>query len=137
MTRKVAWLAVGILALVVVFMKTRDTEPDWAKDFPKRAKSAQKRNEAKAAFKHTNWSVTDEPVAATKKSEPPPPPPPSLARLAGQEVARPLTMPWHSPCPDCGKQMVVMPGHKRRFITCTGFPECKKTMPYPEERAKR
>jgi DNA topoisomerase-1 len=29
------------------------------------------------------------------------------------------------PCPDCGKPMVVKWGRRGRFISCTGFPECK------------
>ena len=29
------------------------------------------------------------------------------------------------PCPDCGKPMVVKWGRRGRFVSCTGFPECK------------
>ena len=29
------------------------------------------------------------------------------------------------PCPDCGRPMVVKWGRRGRFISCTGFPECK------------
>jgi DNA topoisomerase-1 len=29
------------------------------------------------------------------------------------------------PCPDCGKPMAVKWGRRGRFISCTGFPECK------------
>jgi len=29
------------------------------------------------------------------------------------------------PCPDCGKPMVVKWGRRGRFISCTGFPDCK------------
>jgi len=34
------------------------------------------------------------------------------------------------PCPDCGKPMVVKWGRRGRFISCTGFPECKHAEPF-------
>ena len=35
------------------------------------------------------------------------------------------------PCPDCGRPMVVKWGRRGRFISCTGFPECKHAEPFP------
>jgi DNA topoisomerase-1 len=32
-------------------------------------------------------------------------------------------------CPDCGKPMVVRIGRYGKFLACTDYPECKKTMP--------
>ncbi len=34
------------------------------------------------------------------------------------------------PCPDCGRPMVVKWGRRGRFISCTGFPECKHAQPF-------
>jgi len=34
------------------------------------------------------------------------------------------------PCPDCGKPMVVKWGRRGRFISCTGFPDCKHAEPF-------
>jgi DNA topoisomerase-1 len=34
------------------------------------------------------------------------------------------------PCPDCGRPMVVKWGRRGRFISCTGFPECKHAEPF-------
>ena len=33
-------------------------------------------------------------------------------------------------CPDCGRPMVVKWGRRGRFISCTGFPECKHAEPF-------
>jgi len=33
-------------------------------------------------------------------------------------------------CPNCGKAMSVKSGRHGRFLACTGYPECKTTMPY-------
>jgi DNA topoisomerase-1 len=32
-------------------------------------------------------------------------------------------------CPECGKPMVIKSGRFGRFLACSGYPECKKTMP--------
>ena len=32
-------------------------------------------------------------------------------------------------CPDCGRSMVIKTGRFGKFIACSGYPECKKTMP--------
>ncbi len=34
------------------------------------------------------------------------------------------------PCPDCSRPMVVKWGRRGRFISCTGFPECKHAEPF-------
>jgi DNA topoisomerase-1 len=34
-----------------------------------------------------------------------------------------------TPCPKCGKMMVVRTGRFGKFLACPGFPECKTTMP--------
>jgi len=33
-------------------------------------------------------------------------------------------------CPDCGKPMVIKVGRYGKFIACSGYPECNKTMPF-------
>jgi DNA topoisomerase-1 len=33
-------------------------------------------------------------------------------------------------CPNCGRPMVVKVGRFGRFLACSGYPECKTTMPY-------
>ena len=32
-------------------------------------------------------------------------------------------------CPECGKPMVIKTGRFGKFVACSGYPECKKTMP--------
>jgi DNA topoisomerase-1 len=34
------------------------------------------------------------------------------------------------PCPDCNRPMVVKWGRRGRFISCTGFPECRHAEPF-------
>ena len=34
-------------------------------------------------------------------------------------------------CPNCGRPMAVKSGRLGRFLSCTGYPECKTTQPYP------
>jgi DNA topoisomerase-1 len=36
-------------------------------------------------------------------------------------------------CPNCGRPMVVKTGRFGKFISCTGFPECKTTKPIVKE----
>ena len=37
-------------------------------------------------------------------------------------------------CPLCGKNMIVRFSRRRkRFVGCTGFPECKNTYPLPQK----
>lgn len=33
-------------------------------------------------------------------------------------------------CPDCGRVMVIKMGRYGKFLSCSGYPECKGTMPY-------
>jgi DNA topoisomerase-1 len=33
-------------------------------------------------------------------------------------------------CPDCGRPMVVKVGRFGKFLGCSGYPECKRTMPF-------
>ena len=33
-------------------------------------------------------------------------------------------------CPDCGRQMVIKWGRRGKFLSCSGFPECKYAQPY-------
>lgn len=36
------------------------------------------------------------------------------------------------PCPECGRPMAVKHGRYGRFLACTGFPECRGSLPYQE-----
>ena len=36
-------------------------------------------------------------------------------------------------CPECGKPMVIRWGRRGRFLACSGFPECKGTLPLEGE----
>jgi len=36
------------------------------------------------------------------------------------------------PCPECGRPMAVKYGRYGRFLACTGFPECRGSLPYQE-----
>ncbi|MBM4401256.1 MAG: DNA topoisomerase I, partial [Crenarchaeota archaeon] len=33
-------------------------------------------------------------------------------------------------CPDCGRPMVIRTGRYGKFLACSGYPDCKKTMPF-------
>jgi DNA topoisomerase-1 len=33
-------------------------------------------------------------------------------------------------CPNCGRPMVIKVGRFGKFLACSGYPDCKKTMPY-------
>ncbi|MBI5492991.1 MAG: type I DNA topoisomerase [Deltaproteobacteria bacterium] len=35
-----------------------------------------------------------------------------------------------TPCPKCGKQMVVKSGRFGKFLACSDYPDCKTTLPY-------
>jgi len=37
-------------------------------------------------------------------------------------------------CSKCGKQMVLKQGKFGKFLSCTGFPDCKTSMPYPGQK---
>ncbi|MDO8490696.1 MAG: type I DNA topoisomerase, partial [Dehalococcoidia bacterium] len=49
-------------------------------------------------------------------------------RLAGE--------PTNEVCPNCGKPMVIKTGRFGRFMSCSGYPECKTHKPLPEDEAK-
>ena len=36
-------------------------------------------------------------------------------------------------CPDCGKELVIRYGRFGKFISCSGFPECRYTEPWLEK----
>ncbi len=48
---------------------------------------------------------------------------------------KPKDIPTDQECEKCGKPMVIKWGRHGRFIACTGFPECKNTMPLEEPGA--
>ncbi len=48
---------------------------------------------------------------------------------------KPKDIPTEQECDKCGKPMVIKWGRHGRFIACTGFPECKNTMPLEEPGA--
>jgi DNA topoisomerase-1 len=41
-----------------------------------------------------------------------------------------MAKPTEEICPDCGRPMVLKMGRYGKFLSCSGYPECKKTMPY-------
>ena len=41
-----------------------------------------------------------------------------------------LTQPSEETCPNCGRPMVIKVGRFGKFLACSGYPECKTTMPY-------
>ncbi|HIE17678.1 MAG TPA: type I DNA topoisomerase [Dehalococcoidia bacterium] len=38
--------------------------------------------------------------------------------------------PTEETCPNCGRPMVIKVGRYGRFLSCSGYPECKKAMPF-------
>lgn len=36
-------------------------------------------------------------------------------------------------CPECGRELVIRKSKKGRFIGCSGYPECKFTLPLPQK----
>jgi DNA topoisomerase-1 len=40
-------------------------------------------------------------------------------------------------CPECGRPMAVKHGRYGRFLACTGFPECRGSLPYQETTGAR
>src|SRR5262249_48003381 len=51
------------------------------------------------------------------------------------ERVKPEAVPTETPAPDCGSHTVLRTGRNGRFLGCSAFPRCKKTMPLPEENA--
>ncbi len=45
--------------------------------------------------------------------------------------ARPEPIPTEIPCPDCGSKMLLRMGRTGRFLGCSGYPKCRKTMEAP------
>jgi len=41
-----------------------------------------------------------------------------------------LTQPSEETCPKCGRPMVIRVGRFGKFLACSGYPDCKTTMPY-------
>jgi DNA topoisomerase-1 len=41
-----------------------------------------------------------------------------------------LTQTSEETCPNCGRPMVIKVGRFGKFLACSGYPECKTTMPY-------
>ena len=41
-----------------------------------------------------------------------------------------IAKPTDEICPDCGRPMVLKTGRFGKFLACTGYPDCKKTMSY-------
>jgi DNA topoisomerase-1 len=41
-----------------------------------------------------------------------------------------LTQPSEEACPNCSRPMVIKIGRFGKFLACSGYPECKATMPY-------
>ena len=41
-----------------------------------------------------------------------------------------IAKPTDEVCPECGKPMVLKTGRFGKFLACSGYPECKKTMTY-------
>jgi DNA topoisomerase-1 len=57
-----------------------------------------------------------------------------LARAeAEMERVKPEAVPTETPCPECGRMMVIRSSRYGKFLGCSGFPECKHTMPLEAE----
>jgi DNA topoisomerase-1 len=41
-----------------------------------------------------------------------------------------IAKPTEEICPDCGRPMVLKTGRFGKFLACSGYPDCKKTMPF-------
>lgn len=41
-----------------------------------------------------------------------------------------VSKPTNEICPDCGRPMVIKVGRFGKFLACSGYPECKRTMPF-------
>lgn len=61
-----------------------------------------------------------------------------LAALKGKEKAIKAAMVEKTDikCPKCENPMVIKWGRNGRFLACSSWPECKSTLPLPEEAAK-
>jgi DNA topoisomerase-1 len=52
---------------------------------------------------------------------------------AEMPVAKTGPEPIGRACPDCGKDLVIRYGRYGKFISCSGFPECRHTEPWLEK----
>jgi DNA topoisomerase-1 len=52
---------------------------------------------------------------------------------AEMPVAKSGPEPIGRTCPDCGKELVIRYGRYGKFISCSGFPECRHTEPWLEK----
>ncbi|MGQ0562182.1 MAG: type I DNA topoisomerase, partial [Gemmatimonadota bacterium] len=50
-------------------------------------------------------------------------------RKSGDQIVRETVSPDAPPCPSCGKPMLVRWNRFGRFLGCSGYPECKQTLP--------
>jgi DNA topoisomerase-1 len=41
-----------------------------------------------------------------------------------------MAQPSEETCPKCGRTMVIRVGRFGKFLACSGYPDCKTTMPY-------
>ncbi len=41
-----------------------------------------------------------------------------------------IVKPTEEICPECGRPMVIKTGRFGKFLACSGYPDCKKTMPF-------
>ncbi|HEU4752480.1 MAG TPA: DNA topoisomerase, partial [Armatimonadota bacterium] len=58
----------------------------------------------------------------------------NLARAETEmERVKPEAVPTDYACPDCGKPMLIRSSRFGKFLGCSGFPECKKTVPLNED----
>jgi len=52
-------------------------------------------------------------------------------RIASTNIAKvDMTKPTNETCPHCGRPMVIKVGRFGKFLACSGYPQCKTTMPY-------
>jgi DNA topoisomerase I len=50
-------------------------------------------------------------------------------KAGGDDIVREMAAPDAPPCPTCGKPMLVRWNRFGRFLGCSGYPECKQTLP--------
>ena len=62
---------------------------------------------------------------------------PFSGKVAKAQAEMPVTKSGPEPigrnCPDCGKELVIRYGRFGKFISCSGFPECRYTEPWLEK----
>jgi DNA topoisomerase-1 len=62
---------------------------------------------------------------------------PFSAEVAKAQAEMPVTKSGPEPigraCPDCGRELVIRYGRYGKFISCSGFPECRYTEPWLEK----